>query len=198
MLYGRAMFRRRHVFLLLAWVALVVAGCGGGRESSSSSSSAMASSAEPAAATKTAGSDSGEPSAGFLKPNSKNTIVKFGHEGSAAERRAVTLVVAKSLKAREAADFATQCSTLNKKGVAGVPGAIGPKDCAKALRKFAEPLSASEFVRKDTLSGPIDALRVEGERGYALWHGNDEKDWAVPLEKEGGAWKLSTVKAIEI
>jgi hypothetical protein len=198
MFRGRAKLIAAGAALLVVGLAIMLAGCGGGGSSSSSSPTTSTTKSSTVSAKEPAASSANGPSAEFLKPNSKNKIVTFGREGSAAERKAASAVVAKSLKARETADFATQCSTLNKKGIAGVPGATGPKDCARALRKFAEPLPASEFVRKDTLSGRIDVLRVEGNRGYALWHGNDTVDWAVPLEKEGGAWKLSTVKTIEI
>lgn len=170
--------------LALVSLALIIIGCGGG--SSSSDSSELASGAEP--------------SAEFKDPNGvKVTIVKFGSEGSAEEREAANVVVVKSLKARETGDWAAQCATLNKVGMKEIPGVSGKEqECAKLLKKFAEPISISKEVREDQLSGSIAALRVEGERGYALFHGKDGKDYALALEMEGGGWKVSSINTIEL
>jgi hypothetical protein len=169
--------------LALLSLALIVGGCGGGSSSSSSSSSDSAS--------------GGEGSASF--PTSKATIkiVKFGKEGSDDEREAASAVVAESLEAREDGDWATQCATLNKTGMKEVPGVAGKeKECAKLLQKFASPVSATKEIRADQLEGSIAALRVEGEKGYALFHGKDGTDYALALEKEGGDWKVSSVNTI--
>jgi len=162
-------------------LALTVAGCGGGGSGSSPSPSAE-----------------GEPSAQFLKQKSKNTIAKFGEEASAEEREEAGAVLTENLKARQAADFGTQCATLSKQGIAEIPGAKGQQNCPQALKKFAEPLSATKEVRKNTLSGPITAMRVKGSKGYALYHGNDGKDYAMPMEEEGGNWKVSSLTTVEI
>jgi ABC-type phosphate transport system substrate-binding protein len=171
----------RVAFLLAALtLVLIVAGCGGGSSSSSGSS--------PEA----------EPSAQFLRKKGSNTIAEFGKEAAAAEREEANVVVTKSLKARQAADFKTQCETLSIGGIKGIPGAENRKGCPAALKTTATPLSASKEARTDTLDGPIVALRVKGKDGYALYHGNDGQDYAVPLEKENGAWMVGSVNTTEI
>jgi hypothetical protein len=166
-------------------LCLVVAACGGGSSSSTDPAPAPGGQAEP--------------STQFLKPHGiNNKAVRFGHEASAKEREEAGAVVAQSLKARAAAKFVAQCKTLNAKAIEEIPGAKGPRDCAKALEKFAKPLSSSKLVRKDTLSGPITALRVKGNRGVALYHGNDGKDYALTMAKEGGVWKISSVLTTEL
>jgi hypothetical protein len=180
------------ILLLIVAAALLFAGCGGGSSSTSSSS---------ASGSTTTTSDNGggaEPSKQFLKPKGKNEIAEFGSEASAEEREAASEVVEESLKAREDADFATQCETLSLKGVKEVPGTKSRAECPKTLKSFAEPLAESKEARKDTLSGPIDAMRVKGEKGYALYHGTDKKNYAVPLEKEDGAWLVASVNTEEI
>jgi hypothetical protein len=176
------------LLLALLSLALLAAGCGGGSSSSVSSSSESGAGAEP--------------SAQFRKPNDKHSaaqfVTSFGSEASAEEREAASEVVTKNLAARAAADFKTQCETLNKHGIGEIPGAKNHRDCPEALTKYAEPLAKTKAFRKDTLSGPIAALRVKGERGYALYHGSDKKDYAVPLEKEDGSWKVSSVSTTEL
>jgi hypothetical protein len=188
-LYIRAMSTRfGNAWLGLALVAIClasgIAGCGGGSSSSSGASSE--------------GRSGAGPSAEFLKPKGKNEIATFGQEAPPELREAASAIVTESLKARAAADFATQCETLNMKGIADVPGAENHSDCPKALRAYAEPLANSKKIRADTLSGPIAAFRVKGDQGYAIYHGNDGKNYAMPMEKEDGSWKVSSVTTIEL
>jgi hypothetical protein len=186
--------RRAPTILLLAMLglALVFAGCGG---SSSSSSDASTTAATNAASTT---DNAGDPSAQFGKTGNPNPIVGFGREAPASEREAVSPVVEKNLKARAASDFATQCQTLSLAAIKKVPEAKTRKDCPQALKEFASPLSESAKARKDTLSGPIDAMRVKGNKGWALYHGNDGKDYGLALEKEGSTWKVGSVLTTEI
>lgn len=169
--------------MLLVVLVAVITGCGSG-SSSSSSGSPTASAAEP--------------SAQFIKRKGDNSIAEFGEEASAEEREAANVIVVESLEARASGDFQTQCETLNKKGIEGVPGAKGQQGCVAALTKFAEPLATTKHARRDTLSGSIAALRIKGNQGYALYHGNDGNDYMLPLEKEDGAWKLSSVFSTEM
>jgi len=70
--------------------------------------------------------------------------------------------------------------------------------CPKELKKLAEPLSGSKQIRADTLTGEIAALRVKGTQAYALYHGNDGNDYAVPMEMEGGSWKVGAIIPTEL
>ena len=167
--------------LALLGVAVIISGCGGGNSSSSSESTSEA-----------------EPSAQFVKQKSDRRYAAFGAEASTQERETANTVVTENLKARAAADFETQCETLNKKAIAKIPGAKNEKGCPAALKKIAEPLSGSKELRANTLTGSIAALRVKGDEGFALYHGNDGKNWAVPLEKENGSWKVGALIMIEL
>jgi len=172
----------RICLLLLAGclALLAAAGCGGSSSSSTDAGSPAASSTQ------------------FPETKKDRPIVTFGKEASAEEREAVNEIMVESLIAREEADFATQCKTLNKTGLEEIPHAKDPAGCPAALKKFAEPLPVTEEVRKDRLSGSIAVLRVKGEFGYALFHGNDGKDYAWALKKEGGRWKLSAINPVEL
>lgn len=173
------------VVVILIGLLGVIAGCGGGDSSSSSGSSPSVSS---------------DPSAQFIKKGGKgnNTYAEFGEEAPAEEREVANVVVVESLKARAAGDFQAQCETLGQKGIQSIPNAKTQQDCVKALKQFGEPLSKTKYGRRDTLSGAIAVLRVEGDKGIALYHGNDGNDYEIPLEKEGGVWKVSSVFSTEI
>jgi hypothetical protein len=189
---------RRKSKLLLASasaVALIVlaVGCGGGSSSSSASRSGSPSE-DPV----------GEASAEFLKPNSVgDKFVTFGSEAPPTEREAASKVLEENLKARAEANFATQCATLD---ISTIEEIVEPSmraspamaACPTGLKKLAEPLKASEKIRADTLDGPIAALRVKGDRAYALYHGNDKKNYSIPMEKEGGEWKVGALVTTEL
>jgi hypothetical protein len=177
MRFGNA---RAGMFVALLFIALFITGCGGGSSSSSSTTTSEGA------------------SAAFIKKGHLNVIPKFGKEAPVKEREEANVVVSKSLKAREAADFSTQCETLGRKGLEEVPGAKSAQACAAALKKYAEPLAETKEARKDTLKGSIAVLRVKGDRGYALYHGADGKDYSVPLEKENGSWKVSSLLTSEL
>lgn len=195
-LYSRHMKTRDNrrvagiVAALLIAITITASGCGGGSSPDSAATAATTSSSSP--------SSSGNASSQFLKPGEKNATVEFGKEAPATMREEVSRLVSKSLKAREAAAFQTQCETLSLKAVHAVPGGNNRKVCPAALKKLATPLSKSEKARKDTLAGPIAALRVEGNEAYALWHGSDGKDYSLRLEKEGGSWRVASILTTDL
>ncbi len=124
-------------------------------------------------------------------------VVKFGQEASDAEREAASEALKANLEARESGDFATQCADLSleaKREVTGLnlPAAVN-KVCPTELKKLAEPLKATKAARKDTMSEPVAVLRIKGSSAIALYHGNDGHDYAVPLEKENGEWKVRSL-----
>ncbi len=129
-------------------------------------------------------------------------MATFGEEAEATVRGEASSVLAENLTARQAADFKTQCATLGKRGLEAVLGegkkAADRSKCAVTLKKLAEPLSGSKEVRADNLGGEIAALRIKADQAYALYHGTDGKDWAMPMELEGGSWKVGAIVAIEL
>jgi hypothetical protein len=169
----------------LVAVALAVAGCGGGSGGSSSSSdgSAPGSSKE------------------FNDPEGGREVATFGKEADAAERAAASAVLTENLAARQEAEFDVQCATLGQRGMDVVLG-VGSKPnvpaCKAKLEELAKPLEQSKAIRTDTLDDEIAALRVKGNEGYALYHGNDGKDYGVQMEKEDGKWKVGSVVTLEL
>ena len=184
---GRENFR---IGLLLALLilALAAAGCGGGGSSSGGSSSSSTSS-DP--------SSGPEPNATFKTSHGGKKIVNFGEEASLDEWEAANVVVVKNLKAREAGDWAGQCETLSQSGIKEIRGTEKRSECPARLEEIGKPAS-TKALRKDTLPGDIQVLRVKGNRAYALYNGNDGQDYAVPLEKEDGRWRVTRLTMIPL
>ncbi|MGB7684774.1 MAG: hypothetical protein WBL45_03235 [Solirubrobacterales bacterium] len=139
-----------------------------------------------------------EASSSFIKPGGKNQIPKFGDEADEDEREAASAVLQESIQARAAGEWARQCETLTAGRVKRVQETGASGNCASALKIQAAPLSETQALRANTMTGPIDALRVEGDRGFALYHGRNGKDYAMPMREEDGEWKVSSLTETEL
>jgi hypothetical protein len=173
---------------------IAVGGCGGGSDGSSTE----ASKAKPLYPWIKG------PTRQFLNPGGDNAVQTFGREGSKAEREAASEVIAAWMKARENQDWKKDCSyfgpgyrkTITSDAHGVTHGKV--KNCPQALAYFKHKASGTYI---NNLSGPIDSLRVgayaeQRNQGYAQYHGNDGKDWIVPLEKEGGQWKVAIASPV--
>ncbi|HSS33911.1 MAG TPA: hypothetical protein VLL27_11580 [Solirubrobacterales bacterium] len=185
---------KRKIVVGLAVIALLVsfgilAGCGS--DSSNSSSNTSERTTEPAGTTA--------PSAEFVGKTGNNTPGSFGKVATESEREAASKVLEANLIARAAGDWPAQCASLTaqKKIQSGI-FAAGGKGCANGLKAQAEPLSRTEDVRANTMTGPIVVLRVKGKLGYALYHGKGSQDYAMLMKKEDGQWRVAHLATNEI
>jgi hypothetical protein len=187
---------------LLAIAAILVGGCGGDSDSSSSSSTTADTTTASTSPDTHADPASVETKPGGAKPTPgfKNAeLAEYGKEAVPAEREAASKVLTENLVARETKDWAGQCASLTPtivKGVEEEGPAIAGGSCPERLEE--ESLGAPAIIFKNTLTGPIAALRVEGNSGYALYHGNDGKDWAMPMKKESDGWKVDSLTSFPL
>lgn len=178
---------------VLALLVFALSGCGGG-----SSTEAAETESRPYPWIK-------GPAREFLLPTGDNVVQTFGREGTKAEREQASETIEAWMRARAAQDWKKDCSYFSKAyntnitddahGVTG--GRV--KNCPQALAYFKHEASG-DYV--NNLSGPIDSLRVglyKGQRnqGYAQYHGNDGKDWIVPMSRDEGSWKVSIASPID-
>lgn len=128
-------------------------------------------------------------SKGFLTPGGDNSVQKFGTEARGSQFAAASAVVEAFMAARADHDWPAACKHLAAGTVDQVEKVIAPGEgCAATLTKASKNLPENGLP--NTMTGPIDSFRVEGNRGFALWHGNDGVDYVLPLKMEGG-WKLT-------
>ena len=172
-------------FIRVAAVALSVcaAGCGGGGPAADSHSQALAG-----------------PTREFVIPGGDNTVQYFGHEAVKAQREQVSTVVEAWDRARAAEKWKLDCSYLTRAYIdnmvtdAESVSKGNATSCVEALVFFGVVASGAEGI---TTTGPIDSLRVSGRKGYAQYHGRKGQDWIVPVEVEGGVWKVGVSAPIE-
>jgi hypothetical protein len=201
--------RRTVILALILALALGAVGCGGGSDSSSSSTSDAGKTTSEGPKGDSTNSESqapseessgAEPSKEFISNGKNGKLAKVGKEASVAEREAASKVLEKSLNAREEGDWKTQCETLSATAVEGVEKSAtvlgAAPGCAKALEAQAAPVPAP--ARANTMTGPIDALRINQKiNGFAFYHGTEGRDFVIPLIKQEG-WKVVALQEEEI
>lgn len=165
---------------------------GGGPTNAGSTESSAAStgstSTSPLPATTQQETRTSPPAPGFSK---KAKPAAFGYEASAEEREQASQILEKSLKARAAPDYATQCKTLSQSIIEAIEKSRYHLNCPQTLR--IEDLLTPPGKTADTMQGPIAALRVQGPVAYALYHGKGGNDYAMKMELENGEWKVAEV-----
>lgn len=140
------------------------------------------------------------PSREFYVPGGDNLIQFYGREASAAERESASRTIEAWMRARAASQWARVCrysdaatvdyafrtaSQITKRTI---------EDCTEAM---AIVFARTERFPANTMTGPIDSLRVGEGRGYAQYHGRGGRDWIVPVTSEGGEWKAAIFDPID-
>lgn len=190
-------------FVIAAMVcALGVSACGGGESVSST---------EPSSPTVSSGSDktdteaakessetsgkSKEPSAEFAGKGENGVLATAGKESSAEERAVASEVVERNMRARAARNWGAQCQTLARSVVKQLEGASSggffTQGCAEVLETVAQ--RATPAALENTMVEPLAAFRVNGRRAFAFYHGTQGRDYVVPMELEGGEWKVASL-----
>jgi hypothetical protein len=190
------------VVLALVALAIGLAACGGGDDSTQSSDSSTAGTAQETTATTTtqdrdSSSSTGEGSSSFRTPGGDNSIQNYGDEADASEVEAAAAVLAAFLQTRAKDDWAKECSYLAKSAVAPIEqlASSAPKlkgkGCAAILAALMSRAPVS--TRANPLTGGVASLRVDGDRGFALFHGAENVDYFVPMVKEDGEWMVGAL-----
>jgi len=167
----------------LIMCSLATGGCGGGDPTDSSTGG------QPDAVYPNG------PTRQFYIPGGDNGYQLYGHEGTPAERRQASEVVERWTRARAAKKWAQDCSYLSRtykhslvKKDAFVVTNGRVKTCPAALRYFGPQASGTVGYN---MAGPVASLRVGEGTAYAQYHGRGGTDWIVPMEREGGEWKVA-------
>jgi hypothetical protein len=211
--------RRAAAPVLLA-LSILAIGCGGGGGDSttaSTSASSTAAQAPPVAPHRertskavpkqhpsSSGSgtkathDSATGAASFETKGGDNSIQESGSEAGAFEVSQAAIALHGYLNARAAGEWAKACSYM----AAGVTaqlaqfsaGSAGDKktpSCAKLLAGLSVGIPAATM--REAAQADVGALRVEGESAFLLCHGAHGVDYFMPMDREGGDWKVAAI-----
>jgi hypothetical protein len=123
-------------------------------------------------------------------------LLDFGEEGSEADLNAATEAVRGFYLARSKEDWATACAKLSRATLAKIEHLaisatdLEDKSCPSFLGEFT---SLSKRERRDSTIVREGSLREQDEKAFLIYHGADEVVYAMPLSREGEAWKLDSL-----
>lgn len=146
--------------------------------------------------------DSGGGTEQFRVPGGDNSVQEFGSEASSSEFEEAAAALHAFLDARAASDWATACEYLATDVVASLEQLTagsqrqGDASCPQLLRNLSG--SATERARKEAAIADVGSIRVEGETGFALYHGARGVDYAISMTREDDGWKVATLAGIPI
>jgi hypothetical protein len=184
--------------LWLGWLlVLLVAGCGGSGSAGSGATAAdegpakTATEAEPAVELKPPKGPSRE----FFVPGGEDNIVQvFGHEGTLAERKKASGMISAWMRARTAGRWSEVCRYVHQETVSAMKSLASNETgrevtaCPEALRIMTA--ATPPKPRVNTMTGPIDSLRIEKNQAFGQYHGRRGRDWVVLMKLQQGQWKI--------
>lgn len=142
---------------------------------------------------------SGGGSAQFRSKGGDNSIQEFGEESAESELQEAAEALHGFYVARATEDWSAACGHLEKsmaaqlEQLAAQSQQLKGKGCAAALQAFTRPLPAS--VRRETTLVDAASLRRDGERAFLIYRGAERTVYAMPMQEEGGSWKVGLLSA---
>jgi hypothetical protein len=193
------------ILAVAALLAGALVACGGGDSTDATATATATAESTTGSGAKDESSGGGgaadEGSASFRTPGGDNSIQEFGKEATASELDEASGVLSAYMAARARDDWAKQCTLFAKTTVAPLEqlaarsSQLKGKGCAAILKRLMSRAPAS--TRTNTLTEGVASLRVEADRGFALYHGAGGVDYFVPMAKEDGQWKIAAIAPSE-
>lgn len=176
------------VIVAAVLLALGPAACGGGDDDSSSTTTE--------AFTPTQHDDSGGGSAQFRTKGGDNSIQEFGEEADASEFEAAAAALHDFLDARASEDWESACAAVSQEvkqsleKLAAQAKQLDDASCAGVLEALTNP-AAKRILQEEATQADVASLRIEDDRGYAVYRSSKGTVLAIPMANEDGDWKVA-------
>jgi hypothetical protein len=121
-----------------------------------------------------------------------DSVQTFGREADDAESAEATQAVRGFFGGRADGEWAAACYYVSAETTATLTGLV--KDgagCVSALRELSR--QAPRKALKQEARVKVGSVRIKGDQGFVIYKGMGGEWFAVPLNKEGGAWKLGAL-----
>ena len=131
-----------------------------------------------------------------FRDQTKSPLLDFGKEGDESELEETDETVSAFLIARAKEDWPRACAHLSKQildkleRLATNSTSLKDTSCAAFLDAFVV-LSPQDKKEGAAIEG--GSLRHQGTTGYLIFSGEDEVVYAMPLDREGKAWKVAAI-----
>jgi hypothetical protein len=133
-----------------------------------------------------------------FRDQTKSPLLDFGEEGSESELEEASETVSDFLAAHSKEDWKATCDLLSKpmldklERLATTSTGLEDTSCPAFLEAFVA-LSPEEKSASTEIEG--GSLRHQGAKGYLIYSGQGEVVYAMPLDQQGGEWRVAALSA---
>jgi hypothetical protein len=130
-----------------------------------------------------------------FRDKTDSALLDFGEESDSAELEEAGQVVQSFLTARSKGDWSAACAQLSRallskiEHLAVSSTQLEDKSCPSFLEAF---LSVSEQERRASTGIDAGSLRQQGSKAFLIYEAGEDV-YAMPLRKEGSAWRLDSL-----
>jgi hypothetical protein len=130
---------------------------------------------------------------GFRVPKGDNSVPNFGQEARTSERQLAVAALTAFMRARANGEWSKVCDYVARAD-RRLPEGIAKQSqgkiagCGAALKAL---MTGPRSEYADTLTHGIAALRIKGKAAFALFYGPHAQKYVMPMQKEGGMWKMA-------
>jgi hypothetical protein len=129
-----------------------------------------------------------------------NSIQTYGTESQSSEREEAALIAQAFLRAEAAGRWGEACSYLDAKVREGLE-ALARKAKGKGIEGCAGAMAAllakvPEGALQKAAEIQVLSFRVEGDRGFVVYRDGTGKPYNLPLDREGGEWKVGALAGV--
>lgn len=141
--------------------------------------------------------DSAGGSKQFVQKGGDNSVEEYGSERTAGSDFAEAATALHTyLDARAAGAWGAACdalaATMVEQLVSQLAGAAdGKASCPEVLAAFNSSVSPAGL--REAAEVDVAALRTKGDSGFLLFKGAREEPFFIPVQREGGHWKVGAV-----
>jgi hypothetical protein len=130
-----------------------------------------------------------------FRDKTDSALLDFGEESSSDELEEAGQVVQSFLTARSKEDWSATCAQLSRALVSKIEHLaisstqLDDTSCPSFLEAF---LSLSEQERRASMAIDAGSLRQQGAKAFLIYEAGEDV-YAIPLRKEGSAWKVDSL-----
>jgi hypothetical protein len=145
--------------------------------------------------------DSGGGAEEFRVPGGDNSVQEFGSDAPSSDFENAAAALHAFLDAQADGDWQVACEHISTEVVdsleqfaarAEQPG----KSCAQTLDALAGP--RTEKSRAEAAIADVGAFRIDGDRGFLLYHGAGDTPYAISMVREEGRWKVAALAGVPL
>lgn len=142
--------------------------------------------------------DSGGGSQRLRVKGGDNSVQEFGEEADTSELDAAAVALHNFLDARAEGNWAAACKYMSKGAIESFEQLAAQAkqnegtSCGEILERLTNP-AAKAALEVEAEKADVGSLRIEDEHAFVIYTGIGGTILAIPMENEGGAWKVASL-----